>query len=56
MKVWAAIKRLDSRSTECARRAVERVIVHLDRPGDDEMKPAKKHLGIWDLVARGHGR
>lgn len=56
MKVWTAIKRLDSRSSEWARRAVERAIAYLDQPSNGKKQPANKHIGIRDLLAGGRGR
>jgi hypothetical protein len=53
MNLWTAIKRFDKRSDEWARAAVERTIAHLDRPQDRAAQPGKKHLAIWDLLARG---
>ena len=52
MSLGTAIKRANERYNEWSKRAVERFIANIDhRP--HEKDATRKHIGLWDLLAKG---
>jgi hypothetical protein len=50
MRLWTAIKRINQRSDNWSRQAVERMIANVDRP---DRSSIKRHISIRDLFATG---
>lgn len=50
MNLWTAIRRLNNRTDDWSRRALERMITNLDSPNK---RPARTHISVRDLVRSG---
>ena len=50
MNLWTAIKRLNDRTDDWSRRALDRMITNIDSPNK---RPARKHISVRDLLSSG---
>ena len=55
MNIWAAMKRLNRRFDRWSAHGADKIVANLDGTSSRHTRDAKKHIGVWDLLAKDRG-